>query len=47
MSSTEYDGINSIYYNDMMNYSVVYEIEDPDLMEIPEFPDVKAQLPFF
>ena len=40
------NGIKSIYYKDMMDYLVVFEIEDPGLMEVPEFPDVKAKPPF-
>ena len=45
--SVNQDGIKSITYKDMMNYVVIFEIEEPDLMEVPEFPDISAKPPFF
>ena len=41
------DGIKSNYYKDMMDYLVVFEIKEPDLMEVPEFPDLRAKPPYF
>lgn len=43
--SVTHDGI-TIYYKDIMDYSVVFEIEDPNLMEFPGFPDLSRKPPF-